>query len=768
MKELFFSSQNVNNILSQLHSNNANSPEELVSLVKKVMEFVANKVTDKVPQGMSAQQYNQLMNQKAIQLINPLLKQQSAPPITPVQRASQMQSGRAPLPLGRPQPSNELHEAFEKMPPLPENVLKRDFNLNNAIKQRNEEPINYIKQQANYDNQENYETYNNEPNLDDILNEVEEEFANNNANDEYYDNQEQVQEYYKEQIQKHAQEIQHTKAKDKDKDKDKDIIRRIKTIKEPGSLPLPFQNDVFQNELLMRPSDQEILVNNLEIVDNYSEKTDIKMVHETNAMRDPTYNPAVQKSPYPATTYPIIPPNRTKYIIRKHFISVDSSDRDLELYPSPTEFQVKFQPASDSVEVREIVDKNGNYLFQEKIRFVGDDYGASVDKRFDNIHSIAVSCAIFPLASRWVCGNCPSQYYGPVVPSGGVPNGPIFTNDVGINVTILDEPYVILNVKELESWVPYCGTNRANKKAFAKLIYSENYGILNKYVQFTTCNSNEKIVFEPQALSTLDKMTLSIRNCNDLPLNFENDKTFIANFGQGDVMRNCPSIFSTAITVIPPPECVPCPEMGHCLQPGDKIFIYRLKPLCEDIIPFNPDIELYAINVDEDCNNHLGELIFKIEGRDMKSQHLCFDGIINVGDYLALKYCYNGKIATEILRIYTVEGNILRVDLRELLCADIIEDIDVTSLGLVRNNPKGTISNKKDRINYIGGVNVCSIVDKYTFEVDFPFRCINLELQYGKVESQYFFIKQKLQISYTFEIETIEKDFEQIQSEAVF
>lgn len=762
MNDIFFSKQNINNLLNRLDNEFPNKnydKKKLLYLVQQVMNYVSTKVSDKIPLGYTQQQYNQLMNNKSIQLIKPLLPSLNIQPINT--NMQKQKNTNVVQPQMKTKTGNELYHAYDKMPPMPEPVLKRDFDLNDAVKYKQEDDVRYISQSEpsktyfNSNIDEDEEKNINHDEINNILNEVENEFVDNNPqmNNEIHF--------------KFQQFMGMNDNYDSNVNKEKDIL------------------------LNLAPDGNQLLKNAIDKNSNYSEQTDIKMIHETNMIKDPLYNPSNMKSAYPSTTYPIIPQNKTKYIIKSHFITVDSADRDLELYPSPTEFQVKFEPASDTTIIQEVVDKNGNFLFNEKVKYVASGNGASIDIKFNNIQSIRIACAIFPLERKWVCGNCPYEFNGPVVEHGR-PNGPIYTSDVGIEKSILDELYIILKIRELESWSPYSGTNKANKNAFAKLIYCDDYGILTKFVKFKTCNSDEKLVFEPQALATLDKMTLKLEKPNGLPLCFANDKTYICKFNEGDMMRNCCE-HGTLITINCDDKCNPCIDNGHCLQPGDKIYIYSVKPLCDDIIYFSSNIKLWCININDSedelnleddtisdymNDNNKCELVDLVFGIDdchkcqINEEHehissLCFNYIININDYLAIKYKHNScGIITDLLRIHDVCENILKVNLKELQYADMIDEIDIISLGIVRNNKKGVQSNDANKINYIGGVTVCSVTDKCKFEVDFPFRC--LDIQYGDTACVYFFIKQKLQISYTFEINTLEKDYCQLDSEAIF
>jgi hypothetical protein len=268
-------------------------------------------------------------------------------------------------------------------------------------------------------------------------------------------------------------------------------------------------------------------------------------------------------------------------------------------------------------------------------------------------------------------------------------------------------------------------------------------------------------------------MTLSLKKFNNLPLNLGMDKTFIKTITEGSLLRNC-NKNSTAITICPAPNCEPCEDRGHCLKPGDIIYIYRVKPNCQNIIPLNKFIKVASINFIETPSGEVSNLIeLVLELKDdtfILSVPIYLPGIIIPGDYIAITYKnqITGVTTQEIIKIRDVVDNILRINIEDFRAKNDLEHIDIIALGIAKSNPKGVQSPNVCDLDYIDGVCVSRVVNKYKFEIGLPFCKLPKELQDGNVEREFFFIKHKLQISYTFKIETKEKDYMELDSEAVF
>ena len=133
---------------------------------------------------------------------------------------------------------------------------------------------------------------------------------------------------------------------------------------------------------------------------------------------------------------------------------------------------------------------------------------------------------------NWVCGNSPDDYYdynctGTPANTLCVPYGPKYTSDTGVAVSILNEPYLLLEIDEISG--PYEGTNDANSNAFAKLVLSSDwkrdyyFSQISSFVYMSTAGK-ETYNYNPTNLGTLDKMTLRLKKYDNDLYEFGNDK----------------------------------------------------------------------------------------------------------------------------------------------------------------------------------------------------------------------------------------------------
>ncbi len=147
--------------------------------------------------------------------------------------------------------------------------------------------------------------------------------------------------------------------------------------------------------------------------------------------------------------------NNNKYIFKDHYVTVDSLDRDINLWNYSNNYQIKFAPDSS----------------QSK---------SYIPITFKNVYSIELVSAILPYAAK------------------KIPN-------TSVSCNILQEPYIIISIDEIEG--PYYGTNLTNNQAFAKLIHDGYFS--TEYVQFKV--NGEKKEY-PNLLGSIDKFTFKFFN----------------------------------------------------------------------------------------------------------------------------------------------------------------------------------------------------------------------------------------------------------------
>ena len=507
----------------------------------------------------------------------------------------------------------------------------------------------------------------------------------------------------------------------------------------------------------------------------------------------------------------VIPPvPQEKYIRREYYVNIDSRDRDLEVYPDVNKFQIQFSPSSDSQEVFEYRDVDGNILYQTKKNFIGNGHGAALPDIYKNIHSIECVSAIVPYDVSFVCGICPYEYnsykidenkvssanqftswpYGPVF---NEPTGVLAGSKLGITTSVLDEPYMLLNVDELVGNTPYIGTNKATTNTFAKLLHDGYFGVLTSFIQLKTDHAERK-VFRPHALGTIDKMTLNLVKHNGIHYNFGIDKTFIKRFEAVDD-DEC----STKVIIIPPDdECGSCSKShGHCLRPGNLLYYYDTMDCVNNEIKFYDNVKgkfLSPENLGQGSDTKVtdeggsggGNLI--IGGtifNGAKQRNINFQAFLEVGDYMMIEVAGLGKHALKINKFETttLSGTLIYLERPSSFGSDLGE---ITNFGFYKKNMKGITSERKGDFNYIDGLRVCSTESadyedsdgvthaaNNVFTINFPFsklpeRLQNKDLQFkNSLESEIFYIKKKLQVSYTFRITVLEKDINKLHSSMI-
>lgn len=546
------------------------------------------------------------------------------------------------------------------------------------------------------------------------------------------------------------------------------------------------------------------------------------------------------------TVSPVIFPQKPQYVKRIQYFTVDSRDRDLEIYPSASFFQVKFAPASDDIITKSINVRSETHNIIYVIREdVSGERGASISKHYDNIYHLQCTQALVPLESIYVCGICPNRYYDNridtncyhdndadptdtkdrVIPVKQYTYEPIWNNKIGIQTTVLDIPYLLLNVDELESYSPYGGTNTPNRNAFAKLVYDTNFGVLSPFIKMSTSDTDEYYTYSPTALGRLDKMTLFLSTPEGEPFFFGRDKLFIDRFEKSpNFLKNCPStnfladnvgVSATRIYINTEETFCKCTFdcncgtqlKSHCLKPGDLIYLYNTRPCKPVYVMFHDETNQISynnfrliINSETDTTVNLSINII-VDMMNNIEEPIDFNKFLQVNNYLALLI----ENHNEFFNILELDGTNITIEKNETV--DLMEGLPISKVGYAKQNNKGFQTKNRTDLTFQGGVRVCSVGDssickdddtecipgnpncenydpnnpgskatpfgfeaedptkELYFDIDYPFDNIPLQLIGESYKSgQIFLIKQKLQISYTFKVVTLEKDYNVLES----
>jgi len=494
---------------------------------------------------------------------------------------------------------------------------------------------------------------------------------------------------------------------------------------------------------------------------------------DINDMSINNYNPRNVGNGFNQGGFPLIRPPKTSYIPVEHYVTIDSRSRNLEVYPSANNFQVKFAPASDKLVYRSYQDSTGMLLYEGNVRFQGDNKGANIDIKYNNVYEIECLQATVPYAVKYVCGDYPSQFNGGTsdanLPSttdnfGSYRFGPVWSSSDGLRKNVLDVQYLLLSVEEIDDG-PYKGTNLANTTAFSKLFYDNFFGQYHSFIQMKPAG-NESKRYEPSALASLNKMTLGLRKWNNLLYDFGVDKTYVASY-TGVSGDSC----QTEITIDTESKDYPCGSItSHGLVPGDLLYFFDTVPeLCDQEVMYftnNPNI-LLEDNGDSTCN-----LIATIKQTTTTGveidRTINFSEFITVGDYIYIKYETTSGENVEYLQVVGFNDDYtLIVTEPSIVSGDPSDKItNITKIGWAKPTKRGRTSNNSCNLNYLDGIRVCEVKDATTFVVNFPYENLTY-MQKQNYEKSVFFIKHKLQVNYTFRVVTLEKNFDQLESQIV-
>jgi hypothetical protein len=470
-------------------------------------------------------------------------------------------------------------------------------------------------------------------------------------------------------------------------------------------------------------------------------------------------------------------------IEESYYVIFDSKDRDLYLYPNPVSFQIKFNPNSNNFIYKSYYDKYGTLLIRERTISYGETAELNIHQKFDNISSINATNINIPTNTIQIGGSRPSNYPD----SGSVP-----TN-------IFREPYVYLDVPELRG--PYTGGNKLAYNSFAKLLVQlggNSYGsqLNNSFVGIGTADANEFFKYNPVIHGKIDKMTLNLLNKNGYLFNFGIDKLYVDNFSSGIEIFNgfCGTSFFSTIVNIQQKNTeyarycnlffqnnTDCTTLNsHPVQTGDLLYFYNTRPNCDDIVYLESNINVSSItptivggiqylsmtftypltlpngsieNVNVDFYNILSSQIernIEFENEVMNYYIILFNKETRQEQFFSIYKIYNNYVLVNYISSYPTTFNNLKV-------------------GIAKKNLRGSNSNDTQSLFFNGGYYVSDAIydttstNIFQFSLAYPYSNILLTLN-EYAAGEIFFIQDKMQLSYTFLIKCMIKDYKKLKS----
>jgi len=515
-------------------------------------------------------------------------------------------------------------------------------------------------------------------------------------------------------------------------------------------------------------------VRSSQMVENFIVNNDQSKIADDNKKKSDEEMILINKQSSNAfLNYSLIPPEKLNYQTRKYFISIDSLERDLEAYPLPTNFQVRFEQPGNEVEVPSFLNSDGVVIYGPPVVYqnVGGK-GAKLENLYENVVELKCIDAQIPLDKGYVGGLAPYDFNGPeidqnkLVPNAfpSYPYGPIWKENYGISLDVLDEPYFFLIVDEIDG--AYDGTTLASRRALAKLNFDKMYGVNRKFVNLKTSTLEGK-TFYPSTWAKLSQMTLQlVTRFNEL-LNVGVDKVYIKSIEQGEEVK--PGFFCplkagqhlTKISIIAKDPSYGQEICGVGLSPGDRLIFYSIfncnplgsaTKLNENVyISFTnyPSIYFYMV-----YDAQTGKKEKKIDVRPF----------LKVGDMITINNKY-------ILDIELIDNSGINLRVKSRM-SDFDPNVMVIAKGFVKVNKRG--SNEIDSCSFLApsGIRVGGRLNNpLEFQLLYPFEDIPSYLKsppwgfYRPYEA--FYIHAKKQISYTFEVTQMEQNMEVLNSRII-
>jgi len=486
-------------------------------------------------------------------------------------------------------------------------------------------------------------------------------------------------------------------------------------------------------------------------------------------------------------------------IEKKFILTVDSADRDLYIDPLQTSFQVKLAPAGDNLIYNSYYDENNTLILNEKNISYGDGGKSSINETFDNIRSIKLTAANVPNNLIYISGADGTD------------------GKLSMPTNIFKDSYTYVVIPELRG--PYKSNNTLSHNAFAKLIIPPGSTGINitssvesSFTILTTTVPSEYFMYDPILNGKLDKMTLNFFNKNGHLFNFGIDKLFVEKFMEGSYKYygNCGEKYLTTRLLIQNrndeykkycntyyPNSSPCNYLNsNPILTSDLIYFYNTRPTYDQVIYLEEYINISKLVYDFP-NNKLKISAYyskKNETGETKNIQINFKDIIPGGidnniliyknyyivlyDKKTYKYYY--------LKIESFSGKSILVNYSNSEKISLSEYKSI-KIGISKSNLRGINNDDPQSLFHNSGYNVLSkgnidndtqIVDisidisnidniSFIIEINYPYNKLPdyLKDQPKYIPGEIFLIQEKMQVSYTFEITTMIKDYSIVSSQ---
>lgn len=736
MDKIYYSPQNFQLLFKNLNNyyNGQLKQKDSKNIILQCMDYVWNNNNHNLPNGVSREKFLYRLNSQIIQLCkNSLSKKINNLQNNKNNKFNQMFDG-----ITQRSMPNEILDL-----PRPQAQLKSEINnesyLNNIIDERN----NLIpkKDNINFEDKkyQNEKEERNNVNFDNIYEDKMNERKKLEFNSPYNQNNNYgtpLEDIYDDYNLKVIDEQQSIYNNDNDSDNDSQLMST------------PIENNLTEKVIINENNfDNKFLNNNPNIIDKnviikqdyekpFYEKDNINVVNNSEHFSDFNNN----------SSSVILPP-KNNLIEKKFFINISSLNRDLEIYPDPTNFQVKYSPSSNNIIIQSYYSKSGILIYKEKIIIYGNQ-GATISRTYENILDIKCNSAIMPYKINY------------------------------FNVN--REPYLLLIIDELKG--PYEGTNKTLTNAFAKLINDAK--IKGPYELFIVNDDDESYYYDTTSLGIIDKMTLKLQKHNQDNYLIGIDKLYVSSFNESNEINNELCLNNDKLTEIVINNnselyknyCHGCKLNKTYLEENDLLYFYDTSPEECNVVYFEKNIKINSMQLTINDNLIINAVISKSIYEDYYEiinnesyEKILFNEIFfqNNDYYIYLSYSDDNTDYVNNIFLKVLEVNNENIIIEKFDDYDPNINYEIYKFGFTFKNKKGRQSEDKNSLFSKFGISIKSIDDSNGLKItlNFPYNKLPDYLQENN--DYVFFIQDKLQIHYTFKVTELIKDNKILQSRLV-
>ena len=809
--EIFHSNKNIDSIQQSVQEqikkeylvDSLTISKPLNKAINETIKYVETQVKDKVPIGMTQEDYLKLMNKKVVQLVYPIMKEN-------LEKQSKKGNSNSTTVVPQSTPIRQLNDSK-----MAQNVFDTEIIQNYEVPN----VMDYPKPNAQKENIDNrLKQFESEraamiPKVEQIDFSIKDDKKKGNTMEDYNN---LISSYNQFDVSQKQRNLEVEKMEQFENQRWESSQQQFSTpINSLQPVNSSVSNQTPLNYNQMHPKDMFTITQQPSLIQTMNTnppKTNIQsqsttlnnltnlpsqgpissMINNISPLTSSTLNPfeSQQKSyvenfvpsPFPPNDAPVMrqQPMMMDLVKRDlqyktYYVIFSSLDRNFEEYPNPFSFQMKFSPTSNNFIYTSVYDSYGTLVLLGKNVSYGDYSRGNIQQTFDDVYSISIKSAIVPTNYTYF----------------GYPTYPKESDLLVIprkNIFHLSGLYLV--IPEIRG--PYIGGNNLFSNSFAKLIidYGQNNNFIDDFYFTTmkTADVNEFFLYDPILQGKLDKMTFNLLANNGKPFASGLDKLYIKQFLRGSTvyLNQCSPKQDSTIIVIQPNNSEyasycqlfsnnNCDVInGHTVEKNDLIYFYNTRPSGDQIAFFEDYITIYDIQVSGDTTKiKIGYVLSSTNEVITVSIQDVIKGanVIQYNNYY-LVFQVKNSVNYYFLNIQGFDGEYIVVQshpyISNLVALTPTYPITNIRIGIVKKNLAGYQSDLLNQIFSKSGFNVISVgqtEDTYFhIEINYPYNELPQWIQDDYQENDVFLIQDCLQINYTFEIKIKTRDVEAVRS----